>query len=228
MSGETDPQVEPQVAPQAEAPLRPEGLPENFSTVGDLVNSYNELRTKLSTKAPAEAPAEVPQIPAVDFESYSTEYTETGQLSEETYAALEAGGIPKSMVDSYIAGQEAQGRALAQDTFNIVGGEERYSEMVKWAVDNLDQTDIESFNRTLASGDKAAIRMAVLGVHSQYSNGLSPSMLKATGAAGSTSGAFRSDAEMKAAMLDPKYGKDPEYTRSVQDRVRANRTLWAQ
>jgi hypothetical protein len=224
MSGETD--------PQAEAPARPEGLPENFSTVGDLVNSYNELRTKFSTKAPAEAPAEAPaaapQIPAVNFDAYSTEYAETGQLSEETYSALEASGIPKSMVDAYISGQEAQGRALAQDTFNIVGGEERYGEMVKWAVDNLDQEDIETFNRTLASGDKSAIRMAVLGVHSQYSNGLSPSMLKATGAAGASVGAFRNDDEVKAAMLNPKYGKDPEYTKSVQDRIRANRTLWAQ
>ncbi len=229
MSGEieTNPQESPE--PQ-EAVSRPEGLPENFSTVGDLVNSYNELRTKFSTKeAPQETPQETPaDIPKADFDAYSAEYAETGGLSEETYAALEASGIPKAMVDSYIAGQEAQGYALAQETFNIVGGEDRYKEMVGWAEQNMDQTDIESFNRTLASGDKSAIRMAVLGIHSQYSNGLSPSMLKATGGASGAAGAFRNDDEIRAAMMDPKYGKNPEYTQNVHDRIRANKSLWAQ
>lgn len=228
MSGEieTSPQGEPQ-APQ-EAPSRPEGLPENFATVGDLVNSYNELRTKAFAKeepVPQEAPAEIPQV---DFDAYSAEYAETGGLSEDTYAALEARGIPKAMVDSYIAGQQAQGQALAQETFNIVGGEDRYKEMVGWAEQNMEPSDIESFNRILSSGDKSAIRMAVLGIHSQYANGLSPSMLKATGSAGSSVGAFRNDAEIRAAMMDPKYGKNPEYTQNVHDRIRANKSLWAQ
>jgi hypothetical protein len=63
----------------------------------------------------------------------------------------------------------------------------------------------------------AVAKLAVEGLKAKYeaANGVRPALVK--GGGNSVGGdAFRSAAEQVAAMRDPRYGKDPAYTRDVE------------
>jgi hypothetical protein len=99
---------------------RPEWLPEKFKSAEDMANAYSELEKKLGQPQPQEE--EQPQQTEEtndDEQTQATNYNEAvveasqeffnndGQLSEETYKKLEGIGLPRDLVDSYAAGQQA-------------------------------------------------------------------------------------------------------------------------
>ena len=123
-------EIEPEEKPVTEEELpqdqsdRPEWLPEKFKSPEDMAQAYAELEKKLG-QAPKEDTEESEQVEekAEDDEEQSKENTSEaykavaeaskeffendGQLSEETYNALEKAGLPRDLVDSYAAGQQA-------------------------------------------------------------------------------------------------------------------------
>ena len=100
----------------AEVPKeRPSWLPEKFGSVEDMAKAYAELEARQSGKREA-APVEAPAVQAdqaeaakvlsdkgLDFGAFSNEFAESGELSEASYEKLAAAGLPKGMVDQYIA-----------------------------------------------------------------------------------------------------------------------------
>ena len=219
-----------QVTPETnDGDQRPAWLPEKFKTPEDFAKSYSELERKLSqggdkeVKAPAdqsqEQAKEVLSEAGLNFDNFSNEYEQSGQLSDASYESLAKAGIPRDMVDAYIQGQQAIADQIRTTIINDVGGDEYYEAMASWAADNLSHDELAVYNAQVESGNLAAIRMAVNGLRAQFEqvNGFEPSLIGG-GAASATDG-FRSTQEMVTAMRDPRYKTDPAYQADVQRRV---------
>jgi len=99
---------------------------------------------------------------------------------------------------------------------NIAGGEEGYQELVAWASDNLSKEDIQRYDNVIASGNYDAISFAIQALTSKYTEamGIEGQLLKGKPTA-SSKDVFRSQAEVVAAMSDPRYDRDPAYRSDV-------------
>ncbi len=135
----------PAAAPATE---RPAWLPEKFKSAEDMVASYKALEAKLgTTPAPAAAAPAVAtpvkagaalEVPApeaaaaavanagLDMGALQSEWqTNGGDLKPETYASLEKAGIPKAMVEGYVAGQKALAADYDSSAYATAGGQEK-------------------------------------------------------------------------------------------------------
>ena len=103
---------------------------------------------------------------------------------------------------------------------NSVGGEKAYKDMIQWASNNLDDKAVSAFDDVVGSGNVQMIKLAVAGLKAQYddNNGYEGRML--SGKAAQTSGdVFRSQAEVVAAMGDPRYDRDPAYRNDIYEKL---------
>jgi hypothetical protein len=212
-------------APQTEAVTdRPTWLPEKFETPEDLAKAYGELekqftqknQTKTEEKSQVEQAVEDAGLNLTDLTS---EFEQTGQLSEDSYEKLVKAGISRDYVDAYIRGQEALIAQYQGEVFGVVGGKDAYTSMIQWAAQNLGADEIEAFNATVNSGNLEQAKLAVKGLHARFSSteGSEPRLV--TGQAGPSEGVFRSTSELVAAMGDPRYKSDPAYRADVENKL---------
>jgi len=163
----------------------------------------------------------------IDPQEISNRFTETGEINDDDYTKLGEAGFSRQVIDTYLDGLRNGGvtgediaSAQIQGIKDSVGGDDNYSKMVAWAVENLPANEVNEFNSLTETGNATAIKFAVQGLYSQYNNamGVEPNLV--TGRA-SQSGPtpFRSTAEVVTAMSDPRYGKDVTYTEDVQRRL---------
>lgn len=228
-------------------PQKPEGIPDKFwdaakgeVRVEAMAKSYSELEKKLGgpKKTEEQAPSDettTEQKPAEQtdgsdpFAKYTAEFTEKGDLTPESYAELESKGFPKRFVEAYIAGQKAQvelqsvkADSYVNDIKNSVGGSQVFDAMAKWAGANLSAEDKTLYQSQLGNPESA--KLAVQWLKSKYdaANGSAPSLLQGTGAPAATTG-FASEAEIIAAVSDPRYTKDPAYRAGVEQKLSKTR-----
>lgn len=205
---------------------RPEWLDEKFESPEDLAKAYNELQQKQSTKKDSSEEQEqnteedTPQTNNA-VTAATTEFTETGQLSDETFLGLEKAGIPREFVEAYIKGQEAVSVASAAEIQNSIGGVDNYNAMSEWAGENLTDGDLQAYNDIVERGSVEQARVAVKGMYAQFlgAGGAAPTLSQ-----GATSGvagakAFGSAVQMVEAMQDPRYKSDPAYRTQVEKRI---------
>lgn len=218
-----------------------EGLPEKFKSVEDLAKSYSELEKKLGEQNPkqeevdpvnkAELKEEEPKNDleiaekvvdnaGLDMSSLADEYAQNGQLADKSYEALEKSGIPREYVDQFIAGQKAIGEQQTNTVKDMVGGNEAYDEMAKWASDNMSEGEKKAYNTAVNSQDMDTVKLAVESLKAKYqtANGTEPNLVqgKATPA---TEQGYASWAEVTQAMADPRYAKDPAYQAAVKTKI---------
>lgn len=225
-----------------EIPAKPDWVPEKFydATTGEvnyeaLSKSYQELEKKQSNKEPAVAdePAKANEPPADDdaankavesaglnMADLSKEYAEKGVLADTSYEALEKAGIPRETVDQYIAGQQALAQQARAQAFAITEGQEGYQSMTSWAKNNLSQAELETYNKSVNSANPGVRDMAVRGLWAKYSSesGQGTALVHGKGSASESSG-YKSNAEIVAAMSDPRYAKDPAYRKAVETKM---------
>lgn len=219
---------EPDSEPSVEAdqsPERPEWLPEKFASPEDMAKSYAELERKLSQTAeePEEADTqEAAPVPAVDglISNAEQEFMESGQLSEATFDALEAAGIPRATVEAVRDMRVREAEANRQNIVNEFGGDDQVTAMQNWAADNYDDNMIERLNTMLNSGDYTQTRMAMATISTDYSRAVGttePS--RQVGGIRSGPEGFRSTAEMLEAINDPRYKMDDAYRADVERKI---------
>jgi len=157
----------------------------------------------------------------LNLEDFNAEFAKNGELSQESYEKLEKAGFPKAMVDAYIEGQKVLAEKFNESVFKHANGEETYFKMIDWARENLSKEEIIAYDKTFDSGDMRAIELAVDGLFSRYERavGRPPQLFDGSSATNSVGG-FESWAQVTAAMKDARYGKDPAYTRGVEERLR--------
>jgi len=218
--------AEPQLAGEEAATERPEWLPEKFNTVEDMAKAYAELEktnsTPEETNETAEAAEAVVEGAGLDMEGLSAEYATNGELTEESLGKLAAVGITPDMVESYIAGQEAQAQSITADLLESVDGDiEVYGEMTSWAADSLPDAEIDAFNTVLESGNNAAIKMAVQNLSTKYTNANGQEPGRVLTGKGSTAGAsvYESTADLMKDMGNPEYHNNSAFRAKVEAKL---------
>lgn len=174
---------------------------------------------------------EVEVSPAVELISNaSQQFAETGQLSDEVREQFNSMSS-QDLVDAYMsmqgnlpaAPQQAEDISEGDINFikNSVGGEQGYAQLMEWAGEALDETYVDAFNQLTELGSPAAIQLAVAGLKAQYEqdNGYEGRMLTGGDSKASSADVFRSQAEVVAAMNDPRYDRDPAYRNDIFEKL---------
>jgi len=137
---------------------------------------------------------------------------------EEPEAGYESDDDDEDDDDEGISPEEAE--RIRDNIFKQTGGQEKLQALLGWASQNLDQSRINAFNQSLDSGDEETILAQVKGIQYDYmmATGYEP---KLTGGRAPTNDVrgFESEAQVIAAMQDPRYGNDPAYIKEVEQRI---------
>ena len=174
-----------------------------------------------------EEEVELSEIDKTILDAYD-EWYGTGELSQETYENLSQMDS-QELLDTYLElqaqqqDQPAQTQDLSESEvnaiYNFAGGQEQYQTITDWAGQNMDETFIQAFDQLVESGNAATIQLAMAGLMAAYyeNNGYEGRMYSGSGDTSSNLPVFRSQAEVVAAMSDPRYDSDPAYRQDVYE-----------
>ena len=215
---------------------RPEWLPEKFKSAEDMANAYSELEKKLGQPASEEQQEEEPQQTEENenendkpeagnyneavVEASKEFFENDGQLSEETYQKLEKVGLPRDLVDSYAAGQQALLQSEEAQIKGVAGGE--YDQMAEWANEHLPSEEVDAFDEAVTSGSVQQAKLAVQGLYARYQNatGSRPKTLVQGSVSGTSTMPFKSMQELARAQSDPRYRSgDKAYHQEIDRRL---------
>lgn len=222
---------------------KPEHVPEKFwdAATGEtnyeaLAKAYLELESKLG-RPQTEEVSEQPQATepesvkaelatkGLDYEAFAASFAANGKLTEADYKSLEDVGIPKALADSFVAGQVALAESTRTKGFELVGGEESYTQMVEWAKASLSPSEIDAYNSAV-SGTPAQLELAILGLQAKYKSEVGTQPKLFTGSTQTTqTGGYHSKAELTADMRNPQYSRDPAYRAAVQAKLAATQAF---
>ena len=210
----------------SEQPVRPNWLPEKFKSAEELAKAYGELEKKMSApqeEQPSEPEEEVaePTQEMQQLDKYYDEYIEKNELSEKSYEELDALGLPRDLVDGYIAGQKALADNDVSEVQKVVGGQDNYAQLLDWSAKNLSQAEKDAFNNTIDNGSTEQVKMAVQGLMGRAGmTADNPQQNMFEGSVDNTNtDVFGSVAQVTEAMNDPRYSKDPAYRKEVEDKL---------
>ena len=201
-----------------------------YKDARELESAYIELQKKLGESDSDESEVEDGELeeeaedeevsPAVDMLSAaSQEFAENGELTAETIDALTEMSSAE-LLDAYLSMQQPPAPDFSDlDVSNLkasVGGEEAYEQITNWAAQSLSEADLEAYNSVVENGSLSQIKMIMAGLQARYEaeNGYEGTQLQ--GKPPSSSGdVFRSQAEVVAAINDPRYDRDPAYRNDI-------------
>ena len=207
-----------------------------YKNAEELEKGYLELQQKLSNK---EAPAEEPKAEETTEET-EAEQTVLDRIWEEAtsreefspelteeISKMSATDLANMYLD-YRQSQEAEpqqgGRDFSQEEITqlkgIVGGEKNYTNMIDWAQKSLNEQEVKMFDAVMERGDPLAAFFAVRSLAYAYNDavGYDGNMVQGK-APRQSNDQFRSQAEVVAAMGDPRYENDPAYRRDIMEKL---------
>ena len=204
-----------------------------YKSAEELEQAYIELQKKLGspeeqTEQPEEVEEEESDPIVAAFEAADDEFDENGELSPETLQKLSAMSS-EDLIKAYLA---YQSRDIAEapttvelsdqdvaEIHNSVGGAEQYQQLVRWAADNFSEQEVQAFDNVVESGNKAAINFAIQALKSRYTDAVGFEGTTLQGKAATSQDVFRSQAELVAAMNDPRYDRDPAYRQDIYNKL---------
>ena len=154
-----------------------------------------------------------------------------GDISQHYDALAEAVGVPRQVVENYVAKAQSGGgeQATMSDAdeaaiINEVGGQEAFNQLSGWAKQNLDASELAEYNATVDSGNTQAIRWALKAIQAKNAKPAAsePKLIRGQAPA-ETQRRFNSKAEVLEAMnkRDSKgrrlYDVDTEYQRKFAE-----------
>ena len=202
--------------------------PEKFKSDEEWRRSYDELERNFHSPSPEQEQEElsIPQATQdapFDMESLQKEYMETGGLKDASYKLLEDAGISKQYADTYIEGVKALGQQIGNQVKDSVGGSGDYQNMVEWAQANYTPEQIQAYDNAVNSGDVQLAMLTARGLQADYQNSSGYEGQTVSGDTSmrmsSNSDVFRSNAEVTAAMKDPRYESDMAYRQDIRDKL---------
>lgn len=209
----------------------------------DLVKSYTELRAKMDGNKPAEEPK--PEDEAKDPKGVKLErpedaqkkpegeanplttavdvmakaYAETGEVTDEQIKAVEDLGLPRGVIDTYLAGVKALEAAMTSEVYKAAGGEEKFTEAQTWAAKSLSDADLEYYNANIDDPSKRVQTVEWLMAKfaaGRPSEGSLVNGLPSTAASGDV---FETPQQVQAAMADPRYQTEPSYRKQIAEKL---------
>lgn len=211
----------PNYDPQAkEQPTQEEPVLEDVSNVPD----------ELSISKPRDP--EYGNVTAQDWTRWGKEIDKNGDLSEatkkEVAKRLNADPI---VVEQMVRGRQAMQKQAFDESAKVVGGADNLKRILKWAGENLPAAEIEAMNRGLQTPASASI---LVGLQTRYQQAQPTQQVSRPEPSVSTPNAvpagqvqkpgvetqaFNSEAEMKAAISDPRYRTDSAFRQAVERRM---------
>jgi hypothetical protein len=216
--------------PPPSGPQRPDNVPEKFwdaekGTVNTeaLLKSYTELEQKASKPADPPKPADSADPAAaaaakagLDMASLESEFAAAGKLSDESLGKLQAAGISKEMLDTYIAGRQALVAQQEAEVFGIAGDKAGFEAMTNWARSNLTEAEAAEYNKLVESSDFSVVKAAVENLHTKYKAATGSTGTSYEGGGADNSGdVYASTEEYLRDAGDPRYAKDPAFRDKV-------------
>lgn len=203
-----------------------------YKSAEELERGYLELQKRLSGKEEPEEEVqeEVQQDEqpedneAVDLYDTIMESYRTGEWDPEVVSKVE-GMNPVDVANMFLEkGVDTQApQATSDDITQIqesVGGTTEYQNMIQWAGQNLSEQEVAMYDAVMDRGDPLAMFFAAQALNARYQDAVGYDGEMLTGSAPRNAGdAFRSQAELVAAMSDPRYDKDPAYRADVADKL---------
>ena len=204
-----------------------------YKNAEELEKAYIELQGKIGD--PKEEKEEPTQELEIEKEEKELEEPDTSFLdrlwdeantkyTDETMQELSKMN-PNELARQYIKYRsDNEQPQITDDQVNqlkgIAGGEKEYKGMMDWASNNLQQNEIDMYDKVMEKGDPTACYFAVQALKYRFddASGVEGEML--TGKAPSNKGdQFKSNAQLVEAMSDPKYENDPAYRREVMEKL---------
>ena len=203
-----------------------------YKSAEELERGYLELQKRLSGKeepeveAQEEAPEqeEAPNEEGLDLYDTIMESYRTGEWDPEVVNTVE-GMNPVDVANMFLekGGTQQAPQATSGDIEQIqesVGGTTEYQNMIQWASQNLSEQETAMYDAVMDRGDPLAMFFAAQALNARYQDAVGYDGEMLTGSAPRNSNdAFRSQAELVAAMSDPRYDKDPAYRADVADKL---------
>ena len=209
-----------------------------YKNAEELEKGYLELQQKLNTKE--EEPAQEEEV--VEEEESTTEEAEANILdqlweeagTEEGYTQESLEKLRKLSVDELaqmhleyrdsVTKEQPQDKDFSEadikELKGVVGGEENYANMIQWAQGSLNEQEVKMFDAVMQKGDPLAAFFAVRSLAYAYNDavGYDGKMVQGKAPKQNTD-QFRSQAEVVAAMGDPRYENDPAYRRDIMEKL---------
>ena len=207
-----------------------------YKNAEELEKGYLELQQKLNTKE--EEPAQEEE----EEKETTTEEVETNILdqlweeagTEEGYTQESLEKLRKMSVDELaqmhleyrdsVTKEQPQDKDFSEadikELKGVVGGEENYANMIQWAQGSLNEQEIQMFDAVMQRGDPLSAFFAVRSLAYAYNDavGYDGKMVQGKAPKQNTD-QFRSQAEVVAAMGDPRYENDPAYRRDIMEKL---------
>ena len=210
---------------------RPEWLPEKFADVEEMAKAYQSLEKK---QGGSEEPAKTDAPPsgglgADTLQPFYDEYASSGELTEESFVALEEMGLARDLVASFMKGQQATHQAELNQIYDAVGGQESYAKALEWANTNLSATEVKAYNDQVEAGDLGTAQIAAQGLMARFhqaTNSTAPQMRlqsEPTGDAGPAG--YESIAQVMEDMKSDSYKKDPAFRAKVQAKIERSNVM---
>ncbi len=213
---------------------RPDDVPEKFwDAEKGVINTAALLKSQADAEAALRGQAKpepkegeegyvAPVAPAANqqgvVDAASAEWTEKGELSEETFVALEGAGLSRDMVKDYIAGQTAIVGNLRDAAFNVFdSGQEGYEEAANWAAENLDANEIQALDVQLTSNNPAIVAQGAKALAARFERDgdREPSTIRGNANNSAVGGVYTSSREMMKDMNSSKYKTDAAFRAQV-------------
>jgi hypothetical protein len=204
-----------------------------YQSAEELERGYLELQKRLSSQTEEE-----PQVEEAPEAEEEEEIEVDGDLFDAIMESYRTGEWDDNLVEEvgkmdpidvanmFLTKQgEAQQTAVAteEDVTQIqdsVGGVDEYQNMLQWAGQNLSEQEINLYDAAMDRGDPLTMFFAAQALNSRYQDAVGYDGEMLTGSAPrNTSNGFRSQAELIAAMSDPRYDKDPAYRQDIADKL---------
>ena len=208
-----------------------------FKDAEDLEKGYIELQKKLGSqeKGSEEGTTETKDEKVEEEKPKETDTAFLDTLWEESQKefskdtidklqGMKAEEVAQMFLDYRSKNEPSEAVQLTDENVTqlkgIVGGEQQYDDMMKWAGENLQEKEVKMYDAVMEKGDPLAAFFAVQALTYRFkdSQGVDGELLQGK-AAPSKGDTFRSQAEVVRAMSDPKYESDPAYRQDIYDKL---------
>ena len=203
-----------------------------YKDAQELEAAYLELQKKLGEGS--EEPQASEETPEVEEEVSSLlgrlwDESQDKGFNEETLQELSKTN-PAELAKMYLEYRNTVDNAEiseadAESLKGLVGGESQYTQLMQWATENLDEAEINRFDAVIDSGDVNAAYYAIQALSYKYGDAVGVEGKLVQGKAPTdTFKGYKSQAEVVAAMQDPRYDRDPAYRQEVMAKLERSNT----
>ena len=145
-----------------------------------------------------------------------------GEPRDEVQTTEDEGEPAKDEPEAEATDDDPEGLSeeQAKMLMDMVGGDKAYQSMLEWASQNFSKEEVEMYDGVMESGNANSIYYAIQALQARYNDSVGSDGQTLTGrGAADSDDSFKSQAELVAAMSDPRYDRDPAYRQDLMRRL---------